>query len=127
MVKDFKCKHSEMLFHDNYVRKFKAIERISRRKLLMLHRAKELNDLRVPPGNRLEVLGGDRVGQFSIRINKQWRICFVWENGDALRLSKYFGTTPDFWLGLQMEFDLRRAKRETWPQEQDKVRTIEAA
>ncbi len=45
----------------------------------------------------------------------------------ALRLSKYFGTTPDFWLGLQMEFDLRRAKRETWPHEQNKVRTIEAA
>ncbi len=75
-----------MLFHDNSVRRFKAIERVSRRKLLMLHRAKELNDLRVPPGNRLESLSGDRAGQFSIRINNQWRICFFWENGDALRV-----------------------------------------
>ena len=50
----------------------------------MIHRASDLNDLRVPPGNRLEALKGDRSGRFSIRINNQWRICFRWEAGDAL-------------------------------------------
>jgi len=52
----------------------------------MLHRAVSLQDLRVPPGNRLELLHGDRAGQYSIRINKQWRICFDWEAGDALNV-----------------------------------------
>lgn len=50
---------------------------------MLLDNAQTLNDLRVPPGNRLEALSGDRAGQFSIRINEQWRICFVWEDGDA--------------------------------------------
>ena len=53
------------------------------RKLRMLNRAKTLDDLRVPPGNRLEALKGDRLGQYSIRINDRWRICFVWEQGDV--------------------------------------------
>lgn len=53
------------------------------RKLRLIHRAQDLNDLRVPPGNRLEALKGDRAGQHSIRINDQWRICFVWNDGDA--------------------------------------------
>ena len=56
---------------------------MARRKLLLLHRAASLQDLRVPPGNRLEELKGDRKGQHSIRINDQWRICFVWRDGDA--------------------------------------------
>ncbi|MFM7783982.1 MAG: type II toxin-antitoxin system RelE/ParE family toxin [Gammaproteobacteria bacterium] len=59
------------------------IERPARRKLLFLHRALRLDDLRVPPGNRLEALKGERKGQYSIRINDQWRICFRWEDGDA--------------------------------------------
>jgi proteic killer suppression protein len=59
------------------------VRRSGRKKLLMLNRAIDLNDLRVPPGNRLEALGRDRSGQHSIRINDQWRICFVWRNGDA--------------------------------------------
>ena len=62
---------------------FRAIERIARRKLLYLHQAKRLDDLRAPPGNRLEALKGNRKGQHSIRINDQWRICFRWETGDA--------------------------------------------
>jgi proteic killer suppression protein len=60
------------------------MERVARRKLMYLHRAKRLEDLRVPPGNQLEALKGDRAGTFSIRINDQWRICFAWRNGDAL-------------------------------------------
>jgi len=61
----------------------KAIQRVARRKLRMLHNAKLLGDLRAPPGNRLEALGGKRSGQYSIRINEQWRICFNWKDGDA--------------------------------------------
>lgn len=57
--------------------------RVARRKLLYLHRAKNLDDLRVPPGNRLESLKGNRKGQYSIRINDQWRVCFSWEGGEA--------------------------------------------
>jgi toxin HigB-1 len=71
------------LFADEEVPRFRAFERIARRKLLLLHRAKSLDDLRVPPGNRLEALRGNRKGQYSIRINDQWRICFVWAQGDA--------------------------------------------
>lgn len=82
MVKSFKNKDTEALFHDKPVLRFKAFERQARRKLLYLHRARSLNDLRVPPGNMLEMLKGDRAGQYSIRINDQWRICFEWEGGD---------------------------------------------
>jgi proteic killer suppression protein len=73
---------TERLFRDEDVGRFRAFERQARRKLLLLNTA-SLNDLRVPPGNRLEALAGDRKGQHSIRINKQWRICFRWENGGA--------------------------------------------
>ena len=57
------------------------------RKLRLIHQAKNIEDLRVPPGNRLEALRGDLTGQWSIRINDQWRICFIWQNGEALRVS----------------------------------------
>jgi proteic killer suppression protein len=60
-----------------------AVQRVALRKLIMVHRAKDLTDLRVPPGNRLEKLRGDRAGQYSIRINGQWRICFRWDGSDA--------------------------------------------
>ena len=83
MIKTFSCKDTEQLFDDRSVRRFRAFERVARRKLLMLHRANELVDLRVPPGNRLEALKGDRLGQYSIRINAQWRICFTWSDGDV--------------------------------------------
>jgi len=59
------------------------MQRIGLRKLRMLNRAQTLDDLRIPPGNRLEALKGDRLGQYSIRINDRWRICFVWEQGDV--------------------------------------------
>jgi toxin HigB-1 len=83
MIKSFRCKDTEALFDDVLVARFKAIERPVRRKLLYLHRARNLQDLMQPPGNRLESLKGDRQGQHSIRINNQGRICFKWIDGDA--------------------------------------------
>ena len=83
MIRSFADGDTDRLFRDEDVRRFRAIERQARRKLLLLNTATSLDDLRVPPGNRLEALAGDRAGQYSIRINKQWRICFRWQNGDA--------------------------------------------
>ena len=81
MIQSFACKDTERLFHSELSRRFKAIERVARRKLLMLHAAVVLNDLKVPPGNMLEPLKDDRKGQHSIRINDQWRVCFKWKEG----------------------------------------------
>lgn len=75
--------NTEALFNDHDVSRFRAFERISRRKLLYLHRARRLDDLRVPPGNRLEALKGTRKGQYSIRVNDQYRICFSWKEGNV--------------------------------------------
>ena len=83
MIKSFKCTDTENLFHDVPVVRFRLIERPIRRKLLYLHRARTLDDLKQPPGNRLEVLKGNRKGQYSIRVNDQWRICFKWSDGDV--------------------------------------------
>ena len=84
MIRSFRCQDTEALFNDRDVRRFRNIERVARRKLLYLHRAFRLQDLRVPPGNRLEALEGNRKGQHSIRINGQWCICFRLTDGDAL-------------------------------------------
>jgi proteic killer suppression protein len=78
VIKSFKCKDTEGLFHDEVVPRFRAVERAARRKLLYLNQARVLTDLKVPPGNRLEALKGSRAGQYSIRVNDQWRICFQW-------------------------------------------------
>jgi len=78
VIRSFKDADTEALFNDELVPRFRAIERPARRKLLYLSRARVLQDLRVPPGNRLEALRGKRKGQYSIRINDQWRICFRW-------------------------------------------------
>ena len=84
MIRSFKCKETEKIFNRTYSRKFpNDIQRIAFRKLRMLNRVLNLQDLRVPPGNRLEVLSGKRKGKHSIRINDQWRICFEWIKGDA--------------------------------------------
>lgn len=83
MIKSFKCVDTEELFHDVLVARFRSFERPARRKLLYLHRARTLVDLKQPPANRLEALKGDRKGQHSIRINDQWRICFEWLDGDV--------------------------------------------
>lgn len=86
MIHSFACTHTEALFHSKDVLRFKSIERVARRKLLQLNAAVELNSLRVPPGNSLEALKGDRKGQHSIRINAQWRLCFVWQADGAHRV-----------------------------------------
>ncbi len=83
MIRGFKCKDTEALFDDRFVRRFQGIERAARRKLEVLEAVERLEDLRVPPGNRLEVLRGERKGQHSIRVNDQYRICFVWSEEGA--------------------------------------------
>jgi proteic killer suppression protein len=77
-IQSFKCPDTAALFNGASVRRFIPIQSVAMRKLAMLNRAGALADLRVPPGNRLEVLKGDRAGQCSIRVNDQWRVCFVW-------------------------------------------------
>jgi len=82
MIINFKCAETEKIFTSIQSRKLPAgIQNVTRRKLRMLNNAVNLNDLRIPPNNRLEPLIGKRKGQHSIRINKQWRVCFVWNNG----------------------------------------------
>jgi proteic killer suppression protein len=84
MIKSFKDKETEKLFNRNFSKKLpQNLQHLARRKLVMLDAATELNALRIPPGNRLEALKGDRKGQHSIRINDQWRVCFRWKTGDA--------------------------------------------
>jgi proteic killer suppression protein len=84
MIKAFRCKHTEKVFLRESVSKFSQdICRKALRKLLLIDAAERLSDLREPPGNQLEKLSGNRQGQYSIRINEQWRICFRWEDGDA--------------------------------------------
>ena len=81
MIQSFASKETEELLQYRHSRRFRIIERVALRKLLQLHAATELRVLASPPGNQLEALRGDRAGQHSIRINDQWRICFVWRAG----------------------------------------------
>lgn len=84
MIKTFKCKETEKIYNLEFSRKLPTnIQKIALRKLEMLDYAAELNDLRVPPANFLEALIGKRAGQYSIRINKQWRVCFCWIGNHA--------------------------------------------
>lgn len=78
MILSFKCKSTQALFEGRTVRQFNAFVRTAERKLAQLHAAQTLEFLRSPPGNMLEQLKGDRKGQHTIRINSQWRLCFVW-------------------------------------------------
>lgn len=84
MIKSFKSKETERVYSREGSNKLpRDIQQVALRKLRMINNAKNLNDLRIPPANRLEKLMGDREGQYSIRINDQWRICFTWQEGDA--------------------------------------------
>lgn len=83
MIKDFKCKYTEKLYAGQHVKTFSGFDRQARRRLRVLDDAENLDQLRGLPSNRLEPLQGNRKGQYSIRINNQWRICFVWKNDEA--------------------------------------------
>jgi proteic killer suppression protein len=83
MIKSFKCKYTEALSRGTNVKKFNNIAKVARRKPRQLEIANLIDDLRVPPGNHLEALKGDRTGQYSIRINDQWRVCFYWTDAGA--------------------------------------------
>lgn len=82
-ILSFKCHDTRDLFAGKRIKRFVNIEGVAMRKLAMLNRAAKLEDLRVPPGNRLEALKGNRAGQFSIRVNDQFRVCFKWKSGCA--------------------------------------------
>lgn len=86
MIRSFACPDTQDLFEGKRVARFVNIRAASERKLAMLHAAVELQDLRSPPGNRLEGLAGNRAGQYSIRINAQWRICFEWTEEGPTRV-----------------------------------------
>lgn len=93
MITDFRCKETEKIFNGEVSTAFPPeIQQIARRKLRLIAASINLNDLRQPPGNRLEKLAGNREGQYSIRINDQWRICFVWEDGSAhsVEITKHY-------------------------------------
>lgn len=83
MIISFKCEHTEAISKGLRVKRFVNIEKVARRKLRQLEIAMRLNDLKIPPGNNLEALKGDRSGQYSIRINEQWRLCFCWTDAGA--------------------------------------------
>jgi len=83
VIQSFGSKDTEDHFHYHYSKRFRTFERVALRKLLQIHAATALRVLASPPGNQLEALRGDRKGQHSIRINEQWRICFVWREGHA--------------------------------------------
>ena len=84
MIQSFVCKETEKIFNRIYSKKLpQAIQRVAFKKLHMLNRSVDLNDLRIPPANRLEQLAGSGKGQHSIRINDQWRICFVWTDNQS--------------------------------------------
>ena len=86
MITDFKCADTQNLMWGKRVARFANIESVAMRKLVQLNAATALDFLRVPPGNRLEALQGNRRGQHSIRINDQWRVCFVWIDGSAAQV-----------------------------------------
>jgi len=83
MIRSFKCSETRALFEGKHTKHFISVRKVAERKLQMVHRAIHLEDLRIPPNNRLEKLKGDRSGQYSIRINSQWRVCFTFDSGDA--------------------------------------------
>ena len=84
MIMSFRCRETERIFKGKFSATLpQAIQKAAARKLEIIDAVRDLDDLRTPPGNRLEALSGDRRGQHSIRINEQWRVCFVWQDGNA--------------------------------------------
>ncbi len=86
MIRSFRSKDAELIFQGRYSRRFKRLAQVIERRLIQIHAAGALSDLALFPGNRLEALKGDRAGQHCIRINDQYRICFVWREGDAFEV-----------------------------------------
>jgi proteic killer suppression protein len=87
MITSFHDDATESIWQGNFTKKLpNQIQAVARRKLRILNNARRIDDLRIPPNNRLEMLGGDRAGQWSIRINDQWRVCFEWNDGHAARI-----------------------------------------
>lgn len=87
MIASFACRDTAALFNHERIPRFVNIERVALRKLMQLHIARTVSDLRIPPSNRLERLSGDLAGHYSIRINDQWRVCFVFEDGLATNVA----------------------------------------
>jgi proteic killer suppression protein len=87
MIKSFKCKETEKIFNREFSGKLPPdIQKVAHRKLKIIHNSKSLTDVKIPPGNRLEKLVGNRKGQYSICINDQWRICFEWNDNNAFNV-----------------------------------------
>ncbi|MGA2262217.1 MAG: type II toxin-antitoxin system RelE/ParE family toxin [Acidobacteriota bacterium] len=86
MIRSFRSKDAELIFHGRYSKRFNRLAQVIERKLVQIHAAPMLSDLALFPGNRLEMLKGSRSGQHSIRINDQYRICFEWREGDAFEV-----------------------------------------
>ena len=124
MIKSFADKGTARVFAREYVRRLPPpLHPVAWRKLAQLHAATRLDSLRVPPGIHLEALKHDRAGQHSIRINDQWRICFVWKDGDA----KFFGMEAQFWMNLQSHYDLEVAKDAIAGKLENEVEVLKAA
>ncbi|CAH1904755.1 Toxin HigB-1 [Candidatus Nitrotoga sp. HW29] len=83
MIKSFRCKNTEALYQGKRVRKFESFATQAEKRLEILDNAKTIHDLMGLPSNRFEALAGDRAGQYSIRVNQQWRVCFEWKDADA--------------------------------------------
>ena len=86
MIKSFKCKETQGILERRHSKKFGSFQEVALRKLLMIEISSSLDDMRIPPANKLEKLKGNRSGQYSIRINNQWRICFEWREGHAFKV-----------------------------------------
>ena len=86
MIRSFRSRDAELIFQGRYSKRFNRLAQVMERKIVQIHAAKMLSDLALFPGNRLEPLKGDRAGQHSIRINDQFRICFVWRDGDGFEV-----------------------------------------
>ncbi|NQT55448.1 MAG: type II toxin-antitoxin system RelE/ParE family toxin [Desulfobacteraceae bacterium] len=86
MIKSFVCRDTEKLFNDQRVRRFQSFERQARKRLMVLHAAPSMKTLMINPGNKFHALKGDRMGQFAISINNQWRVCFEWHDANAFNV-----------------------------------------